>query len=217
MIGSIGDIVSWCGNRCIRPSRFAQCRYDASDSARSATVAIVRTTNAGSCPMAVSRDSMSTSVPSNTALATSLTSARVGDGPVIIDSNICVAVITGTPASAQKANDPLLQVRYVLVRIVDAEITTGDHHHIAGGDDLMKLFDRCARLDLRDQLCTSTDNCSYLIDVVGGPDERHGNELDPGCRDGLGQQEIFSGHLSSETLRRQVNPRRPLASPPFSS
>ena len=36
-------------------------------------------------------------VPSNTALATSLTSARVGTGARIIDSSICVAVITGRP------------------------------------------------------------------------------------------------------------------------
>ena len=46
-------------------------------------------------------DSITASVPSNTALATSLTSARVGDGAVIIVSSICVAVITGTPNSTQ--------------------------------------------------------------------------------------------------------------------
>ena len=51
--------------------------------------------------MAVSPDSISASVPSNTALATSLASARVGDGAVIIDSSICVAVITGTPTDTQ--------------------------------------------------------------------------------------------------------------------
>jgi hypothetical protein len=35
------------------------------------------------------------SVPSNTALATSETSARVGTASVNMDCNICVAVITG--------------------------------------------------------------------------------------------------------------------------
>ena len=39
-----------------------------------------------------------TSVPSYTAFATSEHSARVGLGFVIIDSNICVAVMTGFPA-----------------------------------------------------------------------------------------------------------------------
>ncbi len=62
---------------------------------------IVRTTPAGSEPTAVSADSISASVPSNTALAMSLTSARVGEGAVIMLSIICVAVMTGTPTSTQ--------------------------------------------------------------------------------------------------------------------
>ena len=45
---------------------------------------------------------MSASVPSITALATSFTSARVGSGERVIDSSICVAVITGFPAMLQK-------------------------------------------------------------------------------------------------------------------
>ncbi len=49
--------------------------------------------------MAVSADSMTASVPSKTAFATSLTSARVGVGELTIDSSIWVAVITGRPAS----------------------------------------------------------------------------------------------------------------------
>ena len=61
----------------------------------------MRTTATGSAPTAVSALSISASVPSNTALATSLTSARVGDGEVIMLSIICVAVITGTPTSTQ--------------------------------------------------------------------------------------------------------------------
>ena len=63
--------------------------------------AIVDTTSTGSAPIAVSADSITASVPSNTALATSLTSARVGAGATIIDSSICVAVITGVPTATQ--------------------------------------------------------------------------------------------------------------------
>ena len=48
----------------------------------------------GYLPAAVSADSITASVPSSTALATSLTSARVGTGLVIMDSIIWVAVIT---------------------------------------------------------------------------------------------------------------------------
>ena len=62
---------------------------------------IVATTSAGSLPIAVSAESIRASVPSKTALATSLTSARVGAGATIIDSSICVAVTTGVPTSTQ--------------------------------------------------------------------------------------------------------------------
>ena len=45
--------------------------------------------------MAVSWESMTASVPSRIALATSATSARVGRLDVTIESSICVAVIDG--------------------------------------------------------------------------------------------------------------------------
>ena len=54
----------------------------------------------GYWPTAVSPESMSADVPSRTAFATSLASARVGSGRVIIDSSICVAVIAGFPCSS---------------------------------------------------------------------------------------------------------------------
>ncbi len=55
--------------------------------------AIVRTARTGYLPTAVSAESITASVPSITAFATSETSARVGDGEWIIDSSICVAVM----------------------------------------------------------------------------------------------------------------------------
>ncbi len=58
------------------------------------TRAIAATVSAGYWPAAVSADSITASVPSSTAFATSITSARVGIGLVIIDSIIWVAVIT---------------------------------------------------------------------------------------------------------------------------
>ena len=51
----------------------------------------------GKLPAAVSPDSMTQSVPSSTALATSVASARVGRGFLTIDSSIWVAVMTGFP------------------------------------------------------------------------------------------------------------------------
>ena len=47
----------------------------------------------------VYRDPMTASVPSYTAFATSVTSARVGRGLRIMESSICVAVMTGLYAS----------------------------------------------------------------------------------------------------------------------
>jgi hypothetical protein len=54
--------------------------------------AIVDAASAGNAPLAVSPLSMTASVPSNTALATSVISARVGSGLVTMLSSICVAV-----------------------------------------------------------------------------------------------------------------------------
>ncbi len=55
------------------------------------------TASRGYAPAAVSADSITASVPSMIAFATSLASARVGRGFSIIDSSICVAVMTGRP------------------------------------------------------------------------------------------------------------------------
>ena len=57
--------------------------------------AIVSTATMGCSPTLVSPDSITASAPSSTALATSLASARVGAGELIIDSSIWVATMTG--------------------------------------------------------------------------------------------------------------------------
>ncbi|GBD93439.1 hypothetical protein BMS3Abin05_01022 [bacterium BMS3Abin05] len=62
-----------------------------------AIFAIILTASAGYFPMALSSDSITASVPSRIALATSVTSARVGRIFSVIDSSICVAVMTGRP------------------------------------------------------------------------------------------------------------------------
>ena len=110
-----------------------------------------RTTLTGSTPMAVSPDSINASVPSNTALATSLTSARVGDGAVIMLSIICVAVITGTPASTQCRTMRFCRCGtsssgHSMPRSPRATITASER-----GDDLVEVFDRRQRLDLGHQ------------------------------------------------------------------
>ena len=59
---------------------------------------MVSTHFTGYFPDAVSPDSIIAVVMSYTAFATSLTSALVGLGLLVIDSSICVAVTTGLPA-----------------------------------------------------------------------------------------------------------------------
>ena len=66
-------------------------------------MAIARTASTGCCPTLDSADSITADVPSITALATSVTSARVGSGAAIIDSSIWVAVITSFPARRARA------------------------------------------------------------------------------------------------------------------
>ena len=56
---------------------------------------IMRTASIGCSPIAVSSDSIRASVPSYTAFATSVASARVGRVERTIDASICVAVMHG--------------------------------------------------------------------------------------------------------------------------
>ena len=75
-------------------------------SAATQTRAIASTTFTGQRPVAVSAESMTASVPSITALATSETSARVGSGLVIIDSIKRVAD-SGKPVTRSAVRDAI--------------------------------------------------------------------------------------------------------------
>ncbi len=72
-------------------------------SASSIIRAIMLTASTGYFPDAVSAESITASDPSKIAFATSDASARVGRGFCVIDSSICVAVITGRRASRARA------------------------------------------------------------------------------------------------------------------
>eukprot|EP00958_Prasinococcus_capsulatus_P004059 scaffold377_cov563-Prasinococcus_capsulatus_cf.AAC.18 len=88
----------------IGPSLNVVCTYDCHSAKlstqRSASIQmrlIVFTDSTGKHPAAVSPLSITQSVPSSTAFATSVHSARVGFGFLIMLSSICVAVMTGFP------------------------------------------------------------------------------------------------------------------------
>ena len=72
-------------------------------SASSMMRAIMLTASMGYFPEAVSAESITASEPSKIALATSEASARVGRGFSVMDSSICVAVITGRRSSLARA------------------------------------------------------------------------------------------------------------------
>ena len=85
-----------------RPSGAGRCVGFSPLSARYASAiravrAIVFTVITGYLPTAVSPESIVASAPSRMAFATSLTSARVGEGAEIMLSSICVATMTGRP------------------------------------------------------------------------------------------------------------------------
>ena len=172
----------------------------------------MRTTPIGSRPIAVSPDSITASVPSNTALAMSLTSARVGDGAVIIDSSICVAVITGVPDLDAVTHHTLLQMRDVLDRTVDAEVAAGHHDRIRRGDDVVQIVDRRVRLDLRHELGAVADDRPHLVDVARLPHERHCDVFDTGGRHRLGEDRSSSvGVVRRSVSDDRCTPGCPLA------
>ena len=107
-------------------------------SASTQICAIVSTVSTGYLPAAVSAESITASVPSSTALATSETSARVGTGAWIIDSIICVAVIVSLLRSRAMLDHALLQARHGGVADFDGEVAARDHDAVGGVDDLLE-------------------------------------------------------------------------------
>mmetsp|Transcript_17056 Transcript_17056/g.39026 ORF Transcript_17056/g.39026 Transcript_17056/m.39026 type:complete len:358 (+) Transcript_17056:216-1289(+) len=77
-------------------------RRAAQPSTCSMMAACVATLLSGYLPLADSPESITASACSSTALVTSATSARVGRGFDCIESSICVATMTGLPASMHK-------------------------------------------------------------------------------------------------------------------
>lgn len=86
-------------------SSWKTLRLSMSASAWRHTLAIVLTASIGHFPLAVSPESITQSAPSRIAVPTSVTSARVGRGLVIIDSSIWVAQMTGLPAMLHCGRD----------------------------------------------------------------------------------------------------------------
>ena len=131
--------------------------------------------------MAVSAESMIADVPSRTAFATSLASARVGSACSIIDSSICVAVITGFPASRQRR-----MIRFCSNGTVAAPISTprSPRATMSASDSARtssRHVDRLGLLDLRDHArrrAALPDDRLQVAHVGGGADERQRDVVD---------------------------------------
>ena len=124
---------------------------------------------------------MSADVPSRIALATSLASARVGSGFVIIDSSICVAVIAGFPCSSGAEDDPLLDERHGRRADLDPEVAARDHDRVGGAHDRVQLLERLGLLDLGDDVRLGVGGVQELAQssaVRGGADERERDVVD---------------------------------------
>src|SRR5450830_299199 len=93
-VNSAPMAIDWSMRLNDLPMKSASSSTSSAASAALQILAISSTVSSGYLPAAVSAESITASVPSSTALATSLTSARVGTGLVIMLSIIWVAVIT---------------------------------------------------------------------------------------------------------------------------
>ena len=148
---------------------------------RSAIRFITSTASTGNSPTAVSPESMIAEVPSRIAFATSDASARVGSGWWIIDSSICVAVITGLPRSSARAmirfcSSGTSAAPISTPRSPRATMTASDSARISSSAAIASAFSilaitwavRAARLDQRAQ----------RAHVRGRADERQRDEVD---------------------------------------
>ena len=150
-VNSVAIAIDWSTRVNVR-SRRSRSSSTASDfSASTQICAIVSTVSTGYFPAAVSADSMTASVPSRTALATSETSARVGTGARIIDSIICVAVIVSLLRSRASLIIRFCRPGTAAVAHFDREVAARDHDAVRRIDDLVEVRDRLRALDLRDQ------------------------------------------------------------------
>ena len=112
---------------------------------------------------------MTQSVPSRTALATSVASARVGRGAPVMDSSIWVAVIRVVAGAVAALDHALLREEDLLEVDLHAEVTARDHDAVGLADDVVVVVEALHVLNLGDD-----------GDVLGGAAEHLADVLDVG-------------------------------------
>ena len=121
-------------------------------SVTSAMWAIMWTDPTGNLPTDVSPLSITASVPSKMALATSLTSARVGEACSIMLCSICVATITGLPAVWQRRIRSFWMIGTCATSISTPRSPRATISPSRGIDDRVDLVDRLGLFDFGDQV-----------------------------------------------------------------
>ena len=159
----------------------AGTRSEGIRSASTMTRLRVCTASIGYFPAAVSPASMIASAPSSTALAASLTSARVGRGDSRIDSSTCVATITGRPTARAERDDLFLNSRNLLQRHFETEIAARNHDAVCLGQNRVQMLDCGRPLNLRDNRHGSTGFAHQFLrsnHIVSGLHEAERHEVD---------------------------------------
>ena len=142
---------------------------------------IVATVWAGYAPTLVSAESITASAPSKTALATSETSARVGRRSETIESSMWVATITGLAACRHRSMARFCTKRNLLQRHLHTEVTAGHHQSVERADDRRQVRNRLGFLEFRHDrhpLADLVHDGVRELDLLGSPDERHGDHVD---------------------------------------
>ena len=169
--------------------------------------AMVATARVGSWPMAVSPESMTALEPSNTALAMSEVSARVGEGADTIDSSIWVAVMAGFPRAMQRCRIIFWRCGQLLEGHLRTEVATGHHHRPGRLDDAVEVLDRGPGLDLGDDHGPGRVGLGAdPADVVGRAHEGHRDHVGPLVDEGVEQPEVVGGRGGqAQPLRGDVD------------
>ena len=173
--------------------------------------AMVATALAGSWPMAVSPESITALEPSNTALATSEVSARVGVGACTIDSSICVAVIAGRPSVMQRWRMRFWMCGSSSIGQLRAEVAARHHDRARGLDDAVEVLDGGAGLDLGDDEGAARVRLGAdPADVVGRAHEADRHHVDALVDERVEQlQVVGGGRREAQPLGRDVHARPP--------
>ena len=119
-------------------------------------------------------------VPSRIAFATSEASARVGSGAWIIDSSICVAVITGLPRSRERRMIRFCRSGTATAPDLDPEVAARDHHRVRLAQDVVQHGNGLRLLDLRDHVRGRSgrlDQRLQRLHVRGRAHERERDEV----------------------------------------